>query len=218
MTIQDVINKRNIKYLVHFTRLENLDNILKNGIIPRNDMEDEFVNPFDFFDEDKKSNGKYIYNDHLRLDAKCDYSCFSIHFPNEKMFYSLRQNNKNTKWAVIVFSSDILLKYDCLFYPCNAADGNVRNEDIALFQGADALESMFYLENRESFLRDHHPTDVQAEVLIRGKISPNYIKGAFLDDEKLTNYYQENFPDFTFKYVTEGTRVFTTRKAYIFGH
>lgn len=55
MTIQDVINKRNIKYLVHFTRLENLDNILKNGIIPRNDMKDEFINPFDFFlDKDKK--------------------------------------------------------------------------------------------------------------------------------------------------------------------
>lgn len=90
MTIQDVINRRNIKFLVHFTRLENLDNILTNGIIPRNDMTDQFIKPFDFLLNDKESNGKYIYNDDYRYDGKCDYSCFSISFPNNLMFYRLR--------------------------------------------------------------------------------------------------------------------------------
>lgn len=54
MTIQDIINRRNINYLVHFTRLENLDNILRKGIIPRNAMKDEFINPLDFLFGNKK--------------------------------------------------------------------------------------------------------------------------------------------------------------------
>lgn len=218
MTIQDVINRRNIKYLVHFTRLENLDNILTKGIIPRNDMKDEFINPLDFLFDDKKSNGKYIYNDDYRYDGKCDYSCFSIEFPNYKMFYALRQSNKNKKWAVIGFSSDILTKYDCLFYPCNSADGSVRNENIELFQGANALENMFYAENRENFLDDCHPTDVQAEVMIKGIISPSDIQFVVINDEQVVNHYQEIFPNIEFIYNADNTRAFTSRKAFIYGH
>lgn len=218
MDIQDVIKKRNIKFLVHFTRLENLDNILKNGIIPRNDMKDEFVNRFDFLLNAKESKVKYIYNDNYRLDGKCNYSCFSIEFPNYKMFYSLRQVNKNAKWAVIGFPSDILLKYDCLFYPCNAADGRVRNEEIELFQGGDALENMFYLDGREDFLHDCHPTDVQAEVMIKGIISPSDIQFVVINDEPTVNNYRKNFPNIKFIYNLDNTKAFASRKAFIFGH
>lgn len=31
MTIQEVINRRKIEYLIHFTRIENLENILRKG-------------------------------------------------------------------------------------------------------------------------------------------------------------------------------------------
>lgn len=218
MTIQDVINRRNIKYLVHFTRLENLDNILTKGIIPRNDMKDEFINPLDFLFDDKKSNGTYIYNDDYRYDGKCDYSCFSIHFPNNKMFFSLRDRSKGSKWAVLIFSSEILLKYDCLFYPCNAADSRVSQIDISKFQGAEALERLFYKENRETYLKDYHPTDVQAEVMIKGNISPSYISFICINDEQSTNEYKINFPKFKFVYVPDNTRIFNTRKAFLYGY
>lgn len=218
MTIQDVIDRRNIEFLVHFTRLENLDNILKNGIIPRNDMEDEFINPLASLLGNQNPKEKYIYNDNVRLDGKCNYSCFSIEFPNYKMFYSLRQVNKNAKWAVIGFPSDILLKYDCLFYPCNAADGRVRNEKIELFQGGDALENMFYLDGRENFIYDCHPTDVQAEVMIKGIVSPSDIQFVIINDEQIANNYQSNFPNIKFIYHSDNTRAFASRRAFIFGH
>lgn len=119
---------------------------------------------------------------------------------------------------MIVFSSDILLKYDCLFYPCNAADSRVSQKDISEFRGAEALERLFYTEGREIYLKDYHPTDVQAEVMIRGNISPSYISFICINDEQLTNEYKINFPRFKFIYVPDSTRVFNTRKAFIFGH
>ena len=216
--IEDIIAKRNIKSLIHFTRNENLENILINGIIPRNDMTDQFINPFDFLLKDKKSNGKYIYNDDYRYDGKCDYSCFSISFPNNLMFYRLRQEAQNSIWAVIVFSSDILLNYECLFYPCNAANGSVSNEDIKLFQGAEALENMFSPEGREAFLRDCDPTDVQAEVMIKGNISQTYITSVIINNEQETNKYKKLFPKFNFYFIPNGSKCFATRKAFIFGH
>ena len=218
MTIQDVINKRDIKFLVHFTRLENLANILTNGILPRNDLKDKLIHPFEFLWGDGDKSGKYIYNDDYRYDGKCDYSCFSVHFPNSKMFFSLREKNKHSKWAVICFSSDILLKYECLFYPCNAADGSVRNKDIKLFQGADALENMFFPEGRDDFLSDCDPTDVQAEVMIKGNISPTYIISVIINHEQETNKYRNLFPEFNFYFIPNGSKCFTTRKAFIFGH
>ena len=78
-SIQQVIENRQIKGLVHFTRLENLVSILHNGIVPRSYL----------FDDNIPITG--MVNDALRLDGKQHGSCFSISFPNWKMFYSYRK-------------------------------------------------------------------------------------------------------------------------------
>lgn len=214
MTIQDIIKTRNIQNVVHFTRIENLENILINGVIPRERLgEDAFQNDFDVLNK-----GKYIYNDNIRLDGKRDYSCFSISFPNDKMFYKLRKNNPNSNWAVLYFSTEILVNFDCLFYPCNAADSRVKDEDIQLFKDSIAFEKMFDSENREPYLKDKYPTDVQAEVLVKDTISPDYIKGIILHNEGLYNEYVNKFPNFKFKYYKDGSKVFATRRAYCSGH
>jgi hypothetical protein len=202
MEISEVIKRREIKSLIHFTRLENLDNILKNGIVPRANLVDE----------------NYVYNDDYRYDKKLDYSCFTLSFPNNKMFYKLRKENENNHWAILVFSPDVLLNYDCLFYPCNAADGNVSAQEIELFQGADALENMFYSENRDLYLKDRHPTDVQAEVLVKGNILPKYIRMIVLDCELLIQTYEKKYPNYTFRYCKKNTKLFNTRKAFLYGH
>jgi len=125
MTIEDIIIKRNIKHLIHFTRIENLENILVNGLIPRNAMKDEFVDLLSFWmDENEEENGgKYFYNDLNRLDNKLDYSCLSVGFPNDKMFYKLKLECPHAEWVIISISPQILVNHECLFYPCNALQG-----------------------------------------------------------------------------------------------
>lgn len=205
MTIQDVINRRNIKYLVHFTRLENLDNILTKGIIPRNDMKDEFINPLDFLFDDKKSNGKYIYNDDYRYDGKCDYSCLSVGFPNDLMFYKLRANNPNSEWAIIVISIEVLISHNCLFYPCNSASSDVSHQDISNFQGAKALDEMFQNEL-------DYPKNVQAEVMVKGIIEPKHIKGCVFSEQKYVDEYSKKFPNLKFILHPNGQGFFGKRE------
>lgn len=175
MTIQDVISRRNIKTLIHFTRIENLDNILRKGIVPRSGLED----------------GSYIYNDSLRLDGKFDYSCLSIGFPNDKMFYKLRVDNSDAEWAVIGISPQILINYECLFYPCNAASHTVKSACINHYKGAEAFDNMFQNENS-------YPQDVQAEVMVKGVIDARYITGFAFNQRKYIDKYSARFPNLKF--------------------
>lgn len=193
MSIQKVIEKRGIKFLVHFTRLENLDNILRNGIIPRSDMKDEFINP------------KYIYNDDCRFDGKCGYSCLSIGFPNDLMFYKLRKNDPNSKWAVIGLSTEILLNYDCLFYPCNAARGDVSHQDISNYQGTKAFDAMFQNDL-------NYPQDVQAEVMVKGIIEPKYIRGCAFSEQEYIDKYKAVYPNLKFILHSNGQGFFGKRE------
>lgn len=191
MTIQDVINRRDIKYLVHFTRLENLDNILTNGIIPRKELDKQQVN--------------YVYNDQLRLDEKTNYSCLSIGFPNDLMFYTKRKNNPNSEWVIIGVSLEVLLNCDCLFYPCNSASSNVSHKDISNFQGVKAFDEMFQNDLK-------HPQDIQAEVMVKGIIEPKYIKGCVFSEQKYVDEYSKKFPNLKFILHPNGQGFFGKRE------
>ena len=39
--IQEIINKRNIRELIHFTRVKNLKSILSNGILTRKELDEK---------------------------------------------------------------------------------------------------------------------------------------------------------------------------------
>ena len=80
--IQNFVNERGIKYLAHFTQIENLSSILDNGLIP--------VAPL------SKTGIDYVNNDLYRIDDCEDANCLSIQFPNYKMFYSYRVEQPET--------------------------------------------------------------------------------------------------------------------------
>lgn len=193
MTIEDIIIKRNIKHLIHFTRIENLENILVNGLIPRNGMKDEFVDLLSFWmDENEEENGgKYFYNDLNRLDNKLDYSCLSVGFPNDKMFYKLKLECPHAKWVIISISPQILVNHECLFYPCNAASGLVNSVPTDNYKGAEAFENMFQNENS-------YPQDVQAEIMVKGVIDPKYIQGCAFTKQQYIDEYRAKFPNLKF--------------------
>ena len=106
--IYEVYREREIPYLLHFTRPENLESILAIGLHPRQNI-DLGVVP------------NASVNDTCRNDGRRDRNCLSISFPNYKMFYPLRSANPGIEWPVLVMKPSILWTMDCLFCENNAA-------------------------------------------------------------------------------------------------
>ena len=101
-----------------------------SGIIPRATLE---------------SNGAAVnYNDPYRYDDCTDAeSCFSIGFPNYKMFWGLRKDNPGKEWVVIACKPDILWLKDCVFCYENAASDTVTSIPLKDRKGVDAFERLF---------------------------------------------------------------------------
>jgi hypothetical protein len=198
--IQKIIDKREINSVVHFSRVNNLDDILAKGVIPRSKL------PLNSF----------VFNDNVRADGKLDHSSFSISFPNHLMLYRLRCNLLDSQWAILIFDSRVLKDFDCLFYPVNAASSIVNELPLENFKGSDALEAMFTYneEEREGFLLEKDPTDVQAEVMISDVVPMEYLRGCVLHDKDLVTSYSKKYPDIKFVYCHIGRKIFTTRRAF----
>ena len=192
MSIENILRERQIKYLCHFTRLENLESILTHGLIPRSNLYNAEFNP----NPSLSIHG--IFNDRYRIDGKPDATSLSISFPNSSMFYGLRCSNSSVKWAVIVLNAQVLIDKDCAFYHTNAANSNVNSIPISNFQGEKALEQLFKTNGNRQNLLKKDPTDVQAEVLVFDTIESDYILGAVLMSDEDVNYFKEKFSKLTF--------------------
>lgn len=193
MTIKDILKQRNIEFLCHFTRLENLESILTYGLIPRAYLYNEE------FNHNLNLSIDGIFNDEHRYDGKPEATCLSISFPNSSMFYRLRCSNNNVKWAVVVLSAQVLIDKNCAFYPTNAANSSLSSKPVVDFQGGTALNRLFEGDNvSRQYLLDKDPTDVQAEVLVFDKIEPRYIRGAVLKRIEDIKKFQSLFPNSIF--------------------
>lgn len=200
--IQAYVEQKNIPYLVHFTHVNNLTSILQHGFYPQ-------------AQKSALASGIAHINDEVRWDNKKSYSCFSIAFPNWRMFYRVR-NTFGGDWAVLLLNNRILWEKDCLFYEMNAADNRVRFNDIKDHQGISALEKMYNDSldlPRESFLFKCDPTDDQAEVMIPGIIDPSYIESIVFDNKDIAKHYVTNPTGKSIYYCTPSTKIYTTRKA-----
>ena len=103
MGIKEFIQERGIVSLYHFTLIDNLDSILKYGLLSRDKLDENGI--------------MYEYNDQQRLEERADAICVSISFPNYKMFYKCRSERKDKKWCVIELNPRVLYQKKCLF--CN---------------------------------------------------------------------------------------------------
>lgn len=193
--LQTIVARRDITNIYHFTKISNLQSILKNGILPRNFLEYNEIN--------------FSFNDQVRADNRVDCSYFSISHPNYKMFYPCRLNDPSSDWAVLSFNPSIIWEKNALFYPTNAASNTERFRPENEHQGIVALEAMF--AEREGLptriireLKNNEPSDVQAEVMIEGSIEPKYITNVFIDEltkiknlDSIKTIVQQN-PNFRF--------------------
>lgn len=200
--MQNIIQSRGINYILHFTQLGNLDSILANGINTRDYCE---TNQF-----------QYSYNDSHRLDGHTNASCFSIGFPNYKMFYKLRRETDGVEWVVLALHPRLLIEKDCAFYPTNAASNPIRHVDPNTLKSAQALENMFSEvsgkpSRADLKLANFCTTDPQAEVLVFDQIEPSYIGGIATPSKTLADTLRARNLNIDVQYV-DG--FFSARKDY----
>ncbi|WP_373798204.1 DarT ssDNA thymidine ADP-ribosyltransferase family protein [Glaesserella sp.] len=170
LAIKNEIEKRNIKYLIHFTRLDNLKHILENGLLGRKTLSEKVIS--------------YHYNDQYRIDNIPDGICCSISFPNYKMFWGIRKNQENQfgadidkDWVILRLKPELLWEKKAYFCRYNAASNQERfNKDK---MNAKAFKAMFedleYVERNQLNIPDNFTTNPQAEVVFIEKIEPEWI-------------------------------------------
>lgn len=185
LSLENILKDKNIKFLVHFTRVENLEGIISNGLLPRSVL-DEY-------------NMKYSYNDVYRRDGCKNAICTSIGFPNYRMFYNLRYHNPDVDWAVILIDARILCAMKCAFCKSNAAQSDISSNSIQSRMGINAFLSLFedlpYPRTRSNMnLPTNYPTNPQAEVLVFDRIPTSCFIGVIFD-KKQCYYKYKNLLD-----------------------
>lgn len=180
--IKAFVKERNIVQLIHFTRYENLESILVNGIVTR-----EMLNTIEY--------DSYV-NDNLRLDGHVNTISLSISFPNYKMFYKYRRSTDAKGWVVLAISPQILWEYKCKFCKHNAADSRISSREIDNLSGIDSLQEMFsdnvdnYITRSNQSLEIFDTTDPQAEVLVFDNIPIKYILAVGFESQELLSEMQ----------------------------
>lgn len=172
--IKGIIRNREIGSLYHFSKIENLEAIVNQGLIPRGQLKE----------------GDYKYTDINRSDGFLNANCISVSFPQYRMFFIKRVQNPQQNWLILELSPEIILNKDSAFFERNAASRKVKSEIIENRKMATAFEKMFddieKLPTREERKPpDNYPTDPQAEILVFNKIECSYIIAVHFANEEV---------------------------------
>jgi hypothetical protein len=197
--IQELATSLEIPFLIHFTRIENVPSILEHGIIPIGQAGTKGLAP--------------RINDTMRLDGQTSATCVSIAFPNHRMFFKYRNEDKDQDWAVLALNPSVLWQKRCAFCRHNAADGRSTSIPISDRMTVDALAGMYAeVENHRSRadqkLKSYDPTDDQAEVLVFDVIEPPLIVGAAFNNKSVLNSHKHLLGG---KQVVYSTKIFSSR-------
>ena len=182
--IQSEVLKRDIKHVFHFTKIENLLNILNHGLISKDYLITNKIH--------------YNYNDELRLDGCTNATCHSISFPSYRMFYKYRKNTEKQEWIVLSLSPKILWEKDCAFCYTNAASSEIKCIPLSNRKGPEAFIKLFqdfdqYPTKRSVLKIDNSlPTNPQAEVLVFEPIGIEYFQGILFDTFSAMNRYKKD--------------------------
>jgi len=172
-SIQHVLAAKQVTSLVHFTPMQNLDSIVKNNLLSR--------------DQCKRVGIKPTTTDRFRYDGLLDYISVSLSFPNDRMFY-LKQKDLGYSWAILLLSPKVITSQPSLFFSSNAASAKKANP-LDGSGTADALSAMFGSRRNNSpshGLGDCFPVDPQAEIMVKQTIAKQYIQSIIF--RSMTDY------------------------------
>jgi hypothetical protein len=183
--MEKLLIDRQIDWLMHFTNVVNLPNIFKYGLMPRSEL--------------LTKNIKSEINDLYRYDNCQNAICTSIEFPNYQMFYSLRKENEDINWAVLLLDAKVICDFDCAFCSSNAGSEAIYTIPLKERKGKRAFMKLFDElpdgpTRKQMGIKDWFPTNPQAEVLVFDNIPITYIEKVFFKDNKIMNEYIAKIP------------------------
>lgn len=164
LELKAFLEKRKIKYLVHFTNIKNVESIKKHGILSVQELTQRKI-PF--------SN-----NDVNRYDRMLDYISLSVTRPNKYVLESFKENGTLKDVNLIYIDASIL--YEEISVPRIYCDRNAASSSCQKGSTLSDFENMF-LNNKaydryECYRDNNEPTDTQAEILFNKKVDVKYIK------------------------------------------
>ncbi len=185
------VKRRGITQVVHFTPAINLISIYEQeALLSREQLKRLTIEYPDLHLAD------YVeVNDQLRLDNLNDYLNMSIQHPNHWLFKKFRESCRNwcDSWCVIALAPECLWYAETMFSIGNAASAYSKRHGIngmyetfcSLFQDKVVAGNMC---NQRILTRTNlahsHPTDAQAEVLVKTRISIESITAVFFETQE----------------------------------
>ena len=162
---------RKIRKLVHFTNIDNLQNILKMGLLPRKILEEQNID--------------FVYSDENRLEGRKDCVCVSVEYPNTNMLY-YKQNRYGYRYVVLVLNARKILLNDLKKYYVyiNAASSRaiywLRTDELTTLKYLKNMFSKKVQDSKYTYEREDKdpifiPTNPQAEILVNGVVDVNDI-------------------------------------------
>lgn len=187
--VRELVERRNINSLIHFTRQENLLSILQHGLVPVNLQQEMKI--------------ESIHNDDQRIDEQLDATSLSIEFPNYSLFYQFRKYKyPDSKWIVLDVDKEVLFCPSRVIFYCrtNAASVLPRTSNTMDLCKADSFENLFCesaltKDNKLNYrsalqIGNNIPTDPQAEILISGIIESQYINKIYFQNKNSFNEWR----------------------------
>lgn len=180
--IKNFLEKRGIKYLVHFTDKKNYDSIMKNGILSISEAGRRGV-----FVNIKDNNISSHKVDSIMKSDNRDYISLSVTNVNKDLIRAYRASGRINNVIVIYIDSRILwedIEKDRIY--CNM---NASKNEVSFGRGLDSFENMFapivsqtdfmtgikttYDRNRDG-RKQNETTNPRAEILFEKRVDPKY--------------------------------------------
>lgn len=176
MSAYDILIKRGVTRLCHFTKLQKLTHIITSseGILSSSSI-----------CQDTKD-----VNDINRYDGELNYVCCSVQYPNSWFLSNIIQRDSDrifNDWVVIYIDLNILNDKNAKFSPCNASKSNGKY----INSNMDNIDCIFnnnvptFTYPRSANMPSCCPTDGQAEILIENNIPQKYIIGIAVGNEDI---------------------------------
>ncbi len=176
-----MIRKVGIEGLYYITHINNVDSILKNGILCHREIESTGMNFTPIYDVGIVSNRQHRSVDGSRV--LWDFANLYFQPRNAMLYRVLREKNNINDIAILFVSLDILERDDIYITNGNAASpsseffpGNQRRNILNKIR--NQIDNEWWNDN------DGSKRKMMAECLVPGRIDPKYIRNIYVGSEK----------------------------------